>query len=1175
MQTREHTKILNGFKFYNFLKRQNNPNIPYLEGDTSNNTNSLVFAIDPPANWNWHKAFTLIRDPVQFCTKYLSLPDQDKTFYEVISGHQKPHFDIDCKLSDFTSYESMVQLADDGLNLLLETIQAVMLQYNVNYDPEQHLLIYSSHGAQKRSFHVIITRFFHESHLEAKAFYDLVMKDIGDYIPKGVCIDSAVYKSSQEFRLVGSSKIGQGRYKTIIKNIPYLPEESPFDQFMHNLVGWYHGCEALPSFITKAEVTVGKRYNVEFDEEEALNIFNCSPYSRYYTKQNTEANGIIPLRRVRSGYCDLHRRTHDNIGAFLTVDRNGNVYFNCHADNPSKQSTIIGHLTIDNYVVDAPTDEGIFSFGDYVVDAPATKLNVIKSQCTDDDLTQFIQSRIVKVNGKLLTKEDVFNAFNDHLATINKTNIYNLTDRRFQRFVTSTLGVKTKQRRINSIRHSVWEGYAVMLPGNQQQQIEAIEEELSLAADWNSVRVPTLSGDHVKDHSPTLQSIHSLTGDVDRYCLLIKAPCGMGKTVSIVEELRRHPDAKVLVISGRRNFEEKQLEDLSPLGFELYDKINQPLYKNINRLIVQIDSLYKVRGSYDILILDELICTLDQLVVFTKEKVKCKNALLEYITETAKVIVADATLEDCDVEFIRMLRHDATIYENVHHKHNDKKVNIIKSLGEFYFYMLNDIAAGKKLLIPCGSKIEVNTISQIIGNSARVKTYTGDDEIDHNATNDWDQYDVVIYTGVITVGNSFILHYFDKVYGYFLSTTCTPESSMQMIFRARHLNDGCINIHVKNIFNTPYPRDIDHITSFKNYIIADSDNIRNPLFNIVSISNINSSIDITNPYFHIYCNSQFRSHRSKIDFTYTLIGLFKSQGIRCGEYITVNDDNKDDIEAIDDICEERKSIREDIIYSECSAVADSEDITYDQAIAIGIKERKSISERRALEKFKLVQAYGLGNLDVVVQTDPNLDPAQQLEVAKSQKASFVKRYSKDKFKFRQFNNLVPLMHCSFDKLVDTMIEVRDKFYTPELSQDEITLYETSTGQKYNKDIIYELKNNSNIKDYRSDMSVTAYLRFIGLTDFRKSGECDMLNNFLDPKLRTYLDEFMDKPLTPDLTDDKKIKAIRTRIKSILGIHIKVDNNKLTWYSKWNNIYTIKDSIVHHTIPAGGLNLHIA
>lgn len=208
------------------------------DNEYHNSIETTIFAFDPPSHWK--KGFFVINngDLPNFIFEYEHLPLEYKTLYEVINGFQKPHFDIDSN--------TMIESSNILLNALIKAIGDILIETGIDYKPENCLYIFSSRGPNKRSFHVIVTGWYHVNKYEAEAFYNLCKNRIN--IPPGVSLDGNVYKINQQFRLFGSSKKDANRPKILEKDIIYN-ENSALDEWTHKLVGWFHNCNQLPSFL--------------------------------------------------------------------------------------------------------------------------------------------------------------------------------------------------------------------------------------------------------------------------------------------------------------------------------------------------------------------------------------------------------------------------------------------------------------------------------------------------------------------------------------------------------------------------------------------------------------------------------------------------------------------------------------------------------------------------------------------------------------------------------------------------------------------------------------------------------------------------------------------------------------------------------------------------------------
>lgn len=476
---------------------------------------------------------------------------------------------------------------------------------------------------------------------------------------------------------------------------------------------------------------------------------------------------------------------------------------------------------------------------------------------------------------------------------------------------------------------------------------------------WDSLHVPKLRGDHTQDNRSMMRRISELVLGRLLFVLILKAVCGLGKTIEIVAELANNPNESVLVVCGRKTLGRKQLDDLIAQGFVYYETLGKGIIKDVPKLIIQIDSLWRVRGNYNYLILDELCMTEDQLVDFVKRKKECVDALIERIRRTPKVIVADAFMTDDDVDLFRMLRpQDILIYENTYPKQQDKELFVVNNHGKFIDLISRALGENKKVISPCGSKDDVKTLEAKYKHTDKVvKTYTGDDVIEEDPTLSWGEADLCIFTSVCIAGNSFVERHFHKAFGYFTPMTFTPESAAQMLLRARQLIDNEMYVYVGPHKKLRFPTTITNITLMKEYLQRDDIEARKDLYGVIPMSYVDDIIDYTHPYFHIYATVMLRKHLGVMNFEKRLMTLLKSQGIRFGGVISTS--NKEDQKRCKEISRNYTDAKKDVRYQGNVDITEGRLLTYDQAKEISENEKATKADKDALKKYYLMNRYQL------------------------------------------------------------------------------------------------------------------------------------------------------------------------------------------------------------------------
>ena len=231
-----------------------------FENNENASNKDIYIAIDNPYGSNERsKSYSIIRDRYNFLINYLNIPEESRNFYEVILGHQaqKPRFDIDADLTNIENKQEIIDSTEDVLNCLFDCISEILLEHNIPYNRQINLLVFPSHGPNKRSYHVVIDGYCHLNNVEAKAFYQLVMEHIASKITYNsdvIVIDPKVYSYLQCFRLFGSTKLGKNRIKRFDKALSRTRDPTIYtdlDNFYSYMITAVEGCVYLPSFIKK------------------------------------------------------------------------------------------------------------------------------------------------------------------------------------------------------------------------------------------------------------------------------------------------------------------------------------------------------------------------------------------------------------------------------------------------------------------------------------------------------------------------------------------------------------------------------------------------------------------------------------------------------------------------------------------------------------------------------------------------------------------------------------------------------------------------------------------------------------------------------------------------------------------------------------------------------------
>lgn len=342
-----------------------------------------------------------------------------RAFYEIIFGElpQKPHFDVDMDITDFQNLypgEDIDTAAETLREAVISGCIDVLAENMVKLEIERDLLLYSSHGIDKRSYHVVINNKCHDGNKEAKAFADAVIGKVriltgGKYLE---FVDRSVYSPRQQFRLVGCQKCESNRPKVFYeqfwhKNQLYTHQynEDVTDITMKKLtiiyesmVSFCSGCTYLPSLIPPK--LINQNDLGEFPDLEAGIVHQClsmlcekmefclRPLGIKrnfcpFTLREVQGHRIL-LKREGPSICPICKKEHQLEHPYIFIVC-GKVYWDCRRSHEyaDGKKLFLGYLamTIDEMQAggtlpgiiqeDELEDEGgEFMFGDYNMGLP-------------------------------------------------------------------------------------------------------------------------------------------------------------------------------------------------------------------------------------------------------------------------------------------------------------------------------------------------------------------------------------------------------------------------------------------------------------------------------------------------------------------------------------------------------------------------------------------------------------------------------------------------------------------------------------------------------------------------------------------------------------------------------------------------------------------------------------
>lgn len=308
-------------------------------------------------------------------------------YFEIIQGDQVQCFYVDIdynfnKLKDFKYHDlSDINIQED-INIIIQAIVKMAFslgafkeQDKMGFEIDKHIFVYKTPGQNKRSYHILckIGVYNNYENMVLLNILKLYLKEYGkEYLFECNIIDSGVYSKWQHFRMLGSNKAGQeDRIKEFKEKFPFgtsvisykYPDnvKQPEEKLVHDY---------LMSFITNLDQLIMVAVPVEYRDRPSKRIYGISDYDIPQEqavqifdllgndKINFEIyniNGnIVNLKRMKSSWCEFHKRCHDNMPPFLSVQHNGNVYFYCN--RPSYPRKLIGNINIQFGFDDKPKE---------------------------------------------------------------------------------------------------------------------------------------------------------------------------------------------------------------------------------------------------------------------------------------------------------------------------------------------------------------------------------------------------------------------------------------------------------------------------------------------------------------------------------------------------------------------------------------------------------------------------------------------------------------------------------------------------------------------------------------------------------------------------------------------------------------------------------------------------
>lgn len=284
----------------------------------------------------------------------------------------------------------------------------------------------------------------------------------------------------------------------------------------------------------------------------------------------------------------------------------------------------------------------------------------------------------------------------------------------------------------------------------------------------------------------------------------IKSHLGSGKTTIIKQFIKNNPNIKkILYFAPRILFARDIYNDLKDYDFKLYNKLKKKDYYNTERIIIQLESLWKVnKTEFDLIIIDEVESVLKQLT----SKITNKNIVetyknFQYLINNCKTIItADAFLSNNSIDVINSIKPDCisrVIVNNFNpYKRKAYEVAGFKNLVK---KAIDQVNSGERIvfitLIKNNGDYAYSDFKSECPNK-KIKYYYGSmnekDKTFDNINEEWKDVDILIYTPIITCGVNYNFESFHSLYLWISPNSCCIRDLFQASLRVRKLiNNDC------------------------------------------------------------------------------------------------------------------------------------------------------------------------------------------------------------------------------------------------------------------------------------------------------------------------------------------------------------------------------------------------
>lgn len=235
------------------------------------------------------KGYYFFNSLYSFYEWYRKIPIQKHLFHEIVcKGYQKFRMDID----EYTPY----------IDIILELISNLFLKW---FHIKPTIEIFDN----ETTYHLVISNIVFSNNYFCLQICEEIEYHLLLNYNLQINIDRGIYSNNHSFRIEGSTKLGETRYK---KNRNYKIVD--FDSFSKGIIKYYKNCY----FIDRHELFQNSKPANKLCLHDNLNIDNLYDPSIFKIRNSSLRLSIILLNRIKPSFCSICNRVHEKENAFIT-----------------------------------------------------------------------------------------------------------------------------------------------------------------------------------------------------------------------------------------------------------------------------------------------------------------------------------------------------------------------------------------------------------------------------------------------------------------------------------------------------------------------------------------------------------------------------------------------------------------------------------------------------------------------------------------------------------------------------------------------------------------------------------------------------------------------------------------------------------------------------------------